>query len=96
MGMDLGFILINKMNHQHEREGIVTLTEHNIMPVDAFRIAEEYRVGTNRWDNGQDKLDGIILTNGMIEDRCAKLAYDLQRDYGNNRIHLLCVLKVPE
>ena len=52
MGMDLGFILINKMNHQHEREGIVTLTENNIMPVDAFRIAEEYRVGTNRWDNG--------------------------------------------
>ena len=52
MGMDFGFILINKMNHQHEREGIVTLTEHNIMPVDAFRIAEEYRVGTNRWDNG--------------------------------------------
>ena len=52
MGMDLGFLPINKMNHQHEREGIVTLTEHNIMPVDAFRIAEEYRVGTNRWDNG--------------------------------------------
>lgn len=44
----------------------------------------------------QDKLDGIILTNGMIEDRCAKLAYDLYRDYGNNRIHLLCVLKVRQ
>ena len=65
------------------------------MPVDAFRIAEEYRVGITWCDNGKDKLDGIILTNGMIEDRCAKLAYDLQRDYGNNRIHLLCVLKVP-
>lgn len=34
------------MNRLHEREGIVRLTEHNIMPVDAFRIAEEYRVGT--------------------------------------------------
>ena len=32
------------MNRQHEREGIITLTKHNIMPVDAFRIADEYRV----------------------------------------------------
>ena len=30
----------------------------------------------------------------MIEDRSAKLAYDLHRDYGNERIQLLCILKV--
>ena len=30
----------------------------------------------------------------MIEDRSAKLAYDLHRDYGNERIQLICILKV--
>ena len=30
----------------------------------------------------------------MIEDRTAKLAYDLSRDYAGKRLHLLCVLKV--
>lgn len=30
----------------------------------------------------------------MIEDRAAKLAYDLSRDYAGQRLHLLCILKV--
>ena len=34
------------------------------------------------------------MTNGMIEDRSAKLAYDLKRDYGNERIQMICILKV--
>ena len=34
------------------------------------------------------------MTNGMIEDRTFKLAYDLSRDYAGKRLHLLCVLKV--
>ena len=33
-----------KMEHKHEREGIVTLTEHNIMPANSVIIPEEYRV----------------------------------------------------
>ena len=33
-----------EMNRQHEREGIMTLTKDNIMPVDSVFIPEEYRV----------------------------------------------------
>ena len=32
------------MEHKHEREGIVTLTEHNLMPVNSVIIPEEYQV----------------------------------------------------
>jgi hypoxanthine-guanine phosphoribosyltransferase len=35
-----------------------------------------------------------MLTNGMIEDRAEKMAYDLKRDYEGESIHLLCILKV--
>ena len=42
--MKRSLLYLEKMERHHEREGIVTLTEKNIMPVDAFRIAEEYRV----------------------------------------------------
>ena len=34
------------------------------------------------------------MMHGMIEDRTAKLAYDISRDYAGKRPHLLCVLKV--
>ena len=35
------------MERKHEREGIVTLSEHNIMPVDSVVLPDEYQVGSN-------------------------------------------------
>ena len=44
--------------------------------------------------NSQDKVAHVLLTQGMIRDRTAKLAYDISQDYPGERLHLLCVLKV--
>ncbi len=38
-------------------------------------------------------MDGIILSNGLLEDRSEKLAYDISQDYAGEPVHLLCVLK---
>ena len=81
------------MNRKHEREGIVTLTKENIFSVESVFIQEEYRVPSIWLHLLQDKLEGIILSNGMLEDRSEKLAYDLSQDYAGETIHLLCVLK---
>ena len=32
------------MEHQHEREGVITLTKHNLIPVNSVIIPEEYQV----------------------------------------------------
>ena len=45
ISIDLVFHQIGgKMEHKHEREGIVTLTELNLMPVNSVIIPEEYQV----------------------------------------------------
>ena len=82
------------MQRDNERKGIVTLTEHNILPADSVILPEEYQVYLVFFHYEQDKVSGIIMMHGMIEDRTAKLAYDISRDYAGKRPHLLCVLKV--
>ena len=62
---------------------MVELKKCHIVSADGYCIPEEY----------VNKLEGIILPNGLMEDRCEKMAYDISLDYQNTRPYLLCTLK---
>ncbi len=41
----------------------------------------------------KDDLSSVLIPNGFIGDRIEKMAQDIHKDYGEQPIHLLCVLK---
>lgn len=83
------------MVREHERKGIITVTDKNAFPLDSCLIQDCYRVASFAETHTQDKVQSILVTNGTILDRVSKLARDIAADYQGEIIHLLCVLKVP-
>ena len=41
----------------------------------------------------KESLDYIMLSRGMINDRTEKLAMQIRQQYGDEELHVLCVLK---
>mmetsp|Transcript_39512 Transcript_39512/g.83543 ORF Transcript_39512/g.83543 Transcript_39512/m.83543 type:complete len:237 (+) Transcript_39512:37-747(+) len=40
-----------------------------------------------------DDIDKVLIPEGLIADRTAKLAYDLKAVYGEEELHMICLLK---
>ena len=53
------------------------------LPIASFLIPPQY----------QDAVSKVMIPHGMISDRIQKLAYDINSEYSDKTLHLLCVLK---
>ena len=65
------------------RKEPVIIREGQYIPKDKFVISGQY----------SNDIDSIIATNGMIVDRIEKIAIDIRNTYGDEPLHILCVLK---
>ena len=82
------------MVRKNERKGIVTLSEKNIFPLESCVIPDCFRVASSPLDYMQDKVESVLIMNGVIVDRTVKLAHDIAEDFPEESLHLLCVHKV--
>ena len=41
----------------------------------------------------RDEIENVLIPRGLLTDRIEKLAFDIRETYGDEPIHLLCVLK---
>jgi hypoxanthine phosphoribosyltransferase len=65
------------------RKEPILIREGQYMPKDKFMIAGHY----------QKDIESIMISKGMIVDRVEKLAMDIRNTYGDEPLHILCVLK---
>lgn len=84
------------MVRKNERKGIITLSEKNIFPLDSCVIPDFFKVTSFDVSDMQDKVESVLIMNGVIVDRAVKLAHDIAEDFPDESLHLLCVLKVLE
>lgn len=40
-----------------------------------------------------DSIEKVLIPNGMVLDRIEKLAFDIKKHYGDEELHLICILK---
>jgi|EP00624_Nannochloropsis_granulata_P000756 hypoxanthine phosphoribosyltransferase len=53
------------------------------LPISSFLIPPQY----------QDAVSHVLIPHGLIQDRIHKLAFDINQEYADKTLHLLCVLK---
>ena len=82
------------MVRKNERKGIIPLSEKNIFPLDSCVIPDFFKVTSFDVSDMQDKVESVLIMNGVIVDRAVKLAHDIAEDFPDESLHLLCVLKV--
>jgi len=41
----------------------------------------------------RDSIERVMIPNGLIRDRVEKLAHDIRKHYGEEPVHVLCILK---
>ena len=51
---------------------------------DSFLLPPHYKMN----------IEGIMIPKGVVNDRTEKLAVDIRDMYGNEEVHMICVLKV--
>jgi hypoxanthine phosphoribosyltransferase len=64
-------------------EGEGESSDAPFLPVSSFLIPPQY----------QDAVSHILIPHGLIQDRVHKLAFDINQEYADKTLHLLCVLK---
>lgn len=74
------------------RTGIIRIPDDNegesstgapFLPISSFLIPPQY----------QDAVSHVLIPHGLIQDRIHKLAFDINQEYADKTLHLLCVLK---
>ncbi|CAD7945865.1 unnamed protein product [Amoebophrya sp. A25] len=57
---------------------------------DDWSFSKEHILIPNHY---HDSLDYVLLPKGLLNDRIEKLAIDMRKAYGDEELHILCVLK---
>ncbi|GAB5034871.1 hypoxanthine phosphoribosyltransferase [Nannochloropsis oceanica] len=71
------------------RTGIIRIPDEGessgapFLPISSFLIPPQY----------QDAVSHVLIPHGLIQDRIHKLAFDINQEYADKTLHLLCVLK---
>ena len=65
------------------RKEPIVIREGRYYPKDKFMIASHY----------SKYIESVIIPKGLVVDRVDKLAMDIRNTYGDEPLHLLCVLK---
>ena len=74
---------VHHVGHGHGRAEAVVISDNRLCDKEAVLVPAHYK----------DDIAGILVPRGLIRDRIERLAADIRKFYGNEAVHIVCVLK---
>ncbi len=81
--MPLGSYDVHHVGHGYGRAEPVVIGDNKLLDKDSVLVPAHYR----------EDLAGVLISRGLIRDRIERLAADIRDFYGNEPLHIVCVLK---